>query len=95
MNTINTILLLTLLPASFSIAMTNCDLTHFRWDCDLPMKTRSSHETHAMVYCDDIKGYLTQTQYNRLTRYYRRNMNMVLKVNGEYIASPCIPTQPQ
>ena len=93
MKKISAIILFSLLPASFAIAMTNCDLTRFRWDCDIPMQTRPTHSTPSMVYCDDIKGYLTPAQYDTLTRYHRRNINMVLKVNGEYIASPCIPTR--
>ena len=93
MKKLNAIILFSLLPVSFSSAMANCDLTHFRWDCDLPMKTVSSRATPSMVYCDDIKGYLTPAQYDTLTRYHRSNINMVLKVNGEYIASPCVPTR--
>ena len=86
-----TMLLFTILPINAAMAVANCDLSQFRWDCEIPITTKVEHGTSSLVYCGDIRGYLTPTQYDQLTRYYRRSINMVLKVNDEYVTSPCMP----
>ena len=86
------ILLLTILPIHLLMAK-NCDLTQFRWDCDLPMKNKPSKVHQSLVYCGSLRGYLTPEEFNQLNHYYRQNVNMVLKVNGEYIESPCVPVR--
>lgn len=72
------------------IALSSCDLTHFRWGCELPLHPNPSRAAHSLVYCGNTLGYLTLSQYNQLIHYQRANAYNALMINGEYVDSPCI-----
>lgn len=84
------ILILGMLPMSLSFA--NCDLTEFRWECDIRIQPKPTKAAHALVYCGNHYGYVTPRQYDLLTRYQRANVNMILTINGAYVDSPCVPS---
>lgn len=81
--------MLTLLPLNAVFA--NCDLSQFRWDCELPIQARPTAQAHSLVYCGNSYGYVSTAQFDMLERNLRANIQMVLKIDGEYLDSPCIP----
>lgn len=76
---------------SLSAISANCDLTDFRWMCKLPIQPGATRHTPSVIDCDGTNVFVTRSQYEEIMRYQRASVNMTLKVNGEYIRSPCVP----
>lgn len=77
--------------APISVTFANCDLTTFRWLCEIPVQARLTRSTPSVIDCGGTNVYVTRHQYEEIMRYQRASVNMVLKVNGEYVTSPCVP----
>lgn len=70
----------------------NCDLTKFKWDCDLKPSIIAKKNKSSLFYCGNSYAYLTPKQLAILSAYQRAAINVVLKINNQYITSPCYPS---
>lgn len=70
--------------------MAECDLSAFRWDCDMQTQEKPKTGATSLFYCGESYGYLSQEQYAHLIHNQRAGINMLLQINGEYVDSPCI-----
>ena len=91
MRTFNAALILVLF--SLSVAHANCDLTDFRWECELPIKHKPESQYPSLITCGATNIYVSKEQYIKLIRYQKANINMMLQVNGEFVDSPCMPAK--
>ncbi|STX27823.1 Uncharacterised protein [Legionella beliardensis] len=91
MHKIKITILLCFIP--LQLAFANCDLTRFRWECDIPISAKPTRWATSLVYCGSSYGYVTPANFDILSRYHRRSINMVLKINDEFVDAPCIPVR--
>lgn len=78
---------------SSSLFAANCDLSDFSWDCDIPVGLKEKPGKSSIFYCGHSYGYLTHHQMDVLSRYDRASVNMVMKINGQYVDTPCVPAK--
>lgn len=90
MNRLSTCLFFLLL-IPFQSANANCDLTHFRWDCEAYVHIKPKPYATSLIQCGHVFIYLTKAQYQTLTRYQRANLNMSIMIDDEYLDGPCVP----
>lgn len=78
-----------MLFSSMALASGHCDISEFKWDCDLRAKTRPTSNYKSLVYCRDTLVAISEESRSTLNRFNHASINMVLKVNGEFIDAPC------
>ena len=83
------ILLCLAIPIQASFAF--CDITEFRWECDLLATKKPSDGQLSLIYCNKTPLYVQPSQYEMIKRYQRADINMVLRVNDEFVTGPCVP----
>lgn len=84
-------LLLSMFVATVAIAQ-ECDLSQFRWECELPVgKPHPTRYRQSAVSCGGIVMFVTPWQYEEIVHNRALDINMVLKVNDEYFTGPCVP----
>lgn len=89
MNTLKSLFIL--LTLTNQVALANCNLNEFRWDCDMPARAKPKSYAHSLLYCGKALGYITQSQYDTFLRYQRADINMNLDMRGEYFSGACVP----
>ncbi len=82
--------LITALTLASNLALANCDLTRYRWGCDIQLHIKPTPYAHSLVHCEQTYGYVTKAQYDIITRYQRANVNLSVTVNDEFVDGPCI-----
>lgn len=72
----------------------HCNLRELGEICVLPAHLRPSGAASSLVYCGNLPLYVTKAQYKLVADYQRASVELALKVNGEYLVSPCIAANP-
>lgn len=91
METFSRIFLSLIIAGFSSLLFANCNLHQFRYPCDITLKPYPTRYAKSLVYCGNSRGYVTKHDYDILTKFHRRSINMTLSINGEFLESPCIP----
>ena len=86
-------ILVTVLISSFwtGNVLANCDLSRFRWECELPVKSKTEGSSNYYVDCGGTPVGVTQGQHTILKRYHNRSIVTVLEYNGEVVDALCRP----
>lgn len=80
-----------LLFLPLQIAFAACEFGHFHWESDFIANNKPTRHKHSLVYCGNTALYVDQASYDYIVRNQRANINMVLNIDDEYMASPCVP----
>jgi hypothetical protein len=83
---ITALLILTTHPA-----FATCNLSQFRWECEMQLNNKPTRATPSMVQCGLAHGYVSHAEYDALVRFQRANVDMNLTVDDDYMDGPCIP----
>ncbi len=75
---------------TYSISFASCDLTKFRWGCDIYPKIKSKHRGDALIYCGSTRLYVSREQFNLIRHYQSAGVHMSIKVNDIYYDGPCV-----
>jgi len=85
-------LTVTLLLIPVTHALANCDISTFRWECDIPAMAKPTEPARSLVVCGNTALYVSKAQHDLIANYQRADINMIFTINGEYIDSPCVPS---
>lgn len=85
---------LLLLAPVFGLADShNCDLSAFRWQCEIEVQEQPAKHRLSILDCNGSNVYVTAKEYEQVMRYQRASVHFALKVNGEWLTGPCTPLQ--
>ena len=73
-----------------SPAFAGCNLSKFRWDCEVPLRPIATQPAKSMMFCGETYGYVSKADYKALARYQRANVRLSLTENNEFLDSPCL-----
>lgn len=72
------------------VAMAGCDLTKFRWGCNIYPKIKNNRSHDALIYCGSTRLYVSREQFNLIRHYQSAGVHMSIKVNDVYYDGPCV-----
>jgi len=71
------------------VAFADCDIERYHGDCTTPVQHEPAFGARALAYCGTTNVYLSAEDYLKLMHYRRAGINLILKVNGEFVDGPC------